>query len=179
MKILVTLDGSEFSEAILAPVSQAVRAFGAQVQLLSVVRPDRARQTPAKYDSRDPIPAGGPDGTSLGVPLLHQVIAPPAETREQALERVEDTLKLYLRTQAQKLGAFDVTVSVDFADDPAQAIIAHARRERVDLIAMATHGHRLVGDIVYGSVANTVRHRASVPVLLVRGARANRAERGA
>ena len=55
--------------------------------------------------------------------------------------------------------------------DPANEILAAAARERCDLIAMATHGHRLVGDIVYGSVANTVRHRAAVPVLMVRGAR--------
>ena len=55
--------------------------------------------------------------------------------------------------------------------DPAGEILAAAERERCDLIAMATHGHRLVGDIVYGSVANTVRHRAAVPVLMVRGAR--------
>jgi nucleotide-binding universal stress UspA family protein len=53
--------------------------------------------------------------------------------------------------------------------DPASEILAAAERERCDLIAMATHGHRLVGDIVYGSVANTVRHRAAIPVLLVRG----------
>jgi nucleotide-binding universal stress UspA family protein len=55
--------------------------------------------------------------------------------------------------------------------DPADEILAAAAREGCDLIAMATHGHRLVGDIVYGSVANTVRHRAAIPVLLVRGAR--------
>ena len=55
--------------------------------------------------------------------------------------------------------------------DPAHEILAAAEREQCDLIAMATHGHRLVGDIVYGSVANTVRHRAAMPVLLVRGER--------
>ena len=55
--------------------------------------------------------------------------------------------------------------------DPANEILAAADRERCDLIAMATHGHRLVGDIVYGSVANTVRHRAAVPVLMLRGSR--------
>jgi nucleotide-binding universal stress UspA family protein len=55
--------------------------------------------------------------------------------------------------------------------DPADEILAAAAREHCDLIAMATHGHRLVGDIVYGSVANTVRHRAEIPVLLVRGCR--------
>jgi len=55
--------------------------------------------------------------------------------------------------------------------DPAHEILGAAERERCDLIAMATHGHRLVGDIVYGSVANTVRHRAAVPVLMLRGSR--------
>ena len=56
--------------------------------------------------------------------------------------------------------------------DPAAEILGAAERERCDLIAMATHGHRLVGDIVYGSVANTVRHKSAIPVLMVRGARA-------
>jgi nucleotide-binding universal stress UspA family protein len=59
--------------------------------------------------------------------------------------------------------------------DPAEEILAAVVRERCDLIAMATHGHRLVGDIVYGSVANTVRHRAAVPVLMLRGAGTARA----
>jgi nucleotide-binding universal stress UspA family protein len=61
--------------------------------------------------------------------------------------------------------------------DPADEILAAADREHCDLIAMATHGHRLVGDLVYGSVANTVRHRATMPVLLLRGARAPSAGR--
>jgi nucleotide-binding universal stress UspA family protein len=54
--------------------------------------------------------------------------------------------------------------------DPCVEIIAAAEREGADLIAMATHGHRLLGDIVHGSVANEVRHRTMVPVLLVRAA---------
>ena len=53
--------------------------------------------------------------------------------------------------------------------DPAAEILATAERERCDLIAMATHGHRFLADVVYGSVAETVRHRATIPVLLVRG----------
>jgi universal stress protein A len=52
--------------------------------------------------------------------------------------------------------------------DPAAEISAAAAREHCDLIAMATHGHKLIGDVVYGSVANTVRHTSMVPVLLVR-----------
>lgn len=52
--------------------------------------------------------------------------------------------------------------------DPAAEISAAAEREQCDLIAMATHGHKLIGDVVYGSVANEVRHKTMVPVLLVR-----------
>ena len=54
------------------------------------------------------------------------------------------------------------------AGDPAEEIMAAAEREQCDLIAMATHGHRLIGDLIHGSVANAVRHSTSIPVLLVR-----------
>ena len=52
--------------------------------------------------------------------------------------------------------------------DPAEEIVAAAERERCDLIAMGTHGHKLLADLVYGSVASAVRHMTAVPVLLVR-----------
>ena len=54
--------------------------------------------------------------------------------------------------------------------NPAHEICAAAAREQCDLIAMATHGHKLLNDVLRGSVANTVRHNTTVPVLLVRGA---------
>ena len=52
--------------------------------------------------------------------------------------------------------------------DPAKEITAAAVREHCDLIAMGTHGHRGVQDLIYGSVANEVRHQSMIPVLLVR-----------
>ncbi|HEX6316358.1 MAG TPA: universal stress protein [Gemmatimonadaceae bacterium] len=52
--------------------------------------------------------------------------------------------------------------------DPGSEITAAADREQCDLIAMATHGHKLIGDVIHGSVANAVRHKSMVPVLLVR-----------
>lgn len=51
--------------------------------------------------------------------------------------------------------------------DPAKEIAAAAESQNCDLIAMATHGHRLLADLVLGSVASQVRHLATVPVLLV------------
>ena len=53
--------------------------------------------------------------------------------------------------------------------DPATEIAEAAAREGCDLIAMSTHGHKFIGDMIHGSVAHTVRHSSSVPVLLVRG----------
>ena len=53
--------------------------------------------------------------------------------------------------------------------DPAAEIAQAAEREGCDLIAMSTHGHKFIGDMIHGSVAHTVRHSSRVPVLLVRG----------
>jgi len=55
------------------------------------------------------------------------------------------------------------------AGDPATEIAETATREQCDLIAMATHGHRGLNDMVRGSVASELRHKTMVPVLMVRG----------
>jgi nucleotide-binding universal stress UspA family protein len=52
--------------------------------------------------------------------------------------------------------------------DPASELLRIAREEHVDLIAMATHGHRGLGDLVHGTTVNRVRHEATIPVLLLR-----------
>ena len=52
--------------------------------------------------------------------------------------------------------------------DPATQIIRTAGAEQVDLVAMATHGHRLLGDLVHGTTVNRVRHELECPVLLLR-----------
>ena len=52
--------------------------------------------------------------------------------------------------------------------EPSDEIIKLAREKDVDLIAMTTHGHRLISDILYGATADKVRHQVDVPVLLVK-----------
>jgi nucleotide-binding universal stress UspA family protein len=75
----------------------------------------------------------------------------------------------YLERVTNELAQDGLTADAVLASgDPAAEISAAAAREHCDLIAMATHGHKLIGDVVYGSVANEVRHRTMVPVLLVR-----------
>lgn len=77
----------------------------------------------------------------------------------------------YLERVAARLAAEGLpTEAVLAAGDPADEILAAVEREKCDLIAMSTHGHRFIGDLLRGSVASTVRHHAQVPVLLVRGA---------
>ena len=55
--------------------------------------------------------------------------------------------------------------------EPADEILAYAQQIGCDLIAMATHGHGMLGDLILGSVAHTVRHRTDTPVLLIRDGR--------
>jgi len=52
--------------------------------------------------------------------------------------------------------------------EPSNEIIKLAETRDVDLIAMTTHGHRFISDILYGATADKVRHAVNVPVLLVR-----------
>lgn len=63
---------------------------------------------------------------------------------------------------------FDAT-SVLLFGEPYKEILALADREHIDLIAMATHGHRYLSDIILGSVASELRHKTRIPVLQIRG----------
>jgi len=79
--------------------------------------------------------------------------------------------RTYLEETVAKLRAEGLEVSAHLAlGDPPTEIIRTAERERCDLIAMTTHGHRLIGDLIFGSTIHEVRHKTSVPILLVRTA---------
>ena len=79
------------------------------------------------------------------------------------------TDRAYLEALAEELESEGFTAEAVLAGgDPATEIAAAATREQCDLIAMSTHGHKLLTDLVLGSVANEVRHQSLVPVLLVR-----------
>jgi nucleotide-binding universal stress UspA family protein len=75
----------------------------------------------------------------------------------------------YLRTLQQELEneGFEVS-SVLAMGDPATEIIKLARASSVELIAMSTHGHRFISDLLYGSTADKVRHSVDIPVLLLK-----------
>ena len=77
--------------------------------------------------------------------------------------------RVYIERLATRLTAEGLAAEALLATgDPSSEISAAAEREHCDLIAMSTHGHRFIADLIYGSVANAVRHMTSVPVLLLR-----------
>ncbi|HEX6815472.1 MAG TPA: universal stress protein [Gemmatimonadaceae bacterium] len=81
----------------------------------------------------------------------------------------------YLTRVAAQLEADGLDADAVLANgDPAREIADAASREHCDLIAMSTHGHRFFSDLIYGSVADGVRHKSDVPVLLVRGSKVQR-----
>lgn len=78
----------------------------------------------------------------------------------------------YLEQVVEELEAQGIEAdSVLAGGDPGREIVAAAARDGCDLIAMSTHGHRFVQDVIRGSVVSDVRHTARVPVLLLRGDR--------
>jgi nucleotide-binding universal stress UspA family protein len=104
--------------------------------------------------------------------LVH--VADGFAARHQEQLNLEDSEEIkadraYLERCREELARAGFEVSAVLAcGSPADEILALAERERCDLIAMATHGHRFIKDVLLGSVADAVRHRTDIPVLLVR-----------
>jgi len=108
--------------------------------------------------------------------LIHVADGHAARNQEQL--NLEDSQEIredraYLEQRRRELAAdgFEVNVHLD-RGDPADRILALAERIGAEMIAMSTHGHGLVKDVLLGSVASNVRHRTDIPVLMVRSARA-------
>jgi nucleotide-binding universal stress UspA family protein len=86
-----------------------------------------------------------------------------AESEEMKTDRA------YLATVAKTLQAEGFEVDHILAmGEPSDEIVKFTRKHKVDLIAMSTHGHRFISDLLYGSTADKVRHLVDVPVLLVK-----------
>jgi nucleotide-binding universal stress UspA family protein len=82
-------------------------------------------------------------------------------------EIAEDTAYLEkIRTEFQSAG---IPTEAELAfGEPAGQIIKWVREKGCDLVAMSTHGHRLLADMFLGTTASRVQHNISVPVLLLR-----------
>lgn len=139
-KVLVPLDGSQYSECIL-PHAKAVAA-GCQVPevvLLSVVEP--VRQAVRAYMDNSVM--------------------------EQAQRDTMANLEEYLNKTGSELGLPGSSVQrVAVEGYPAEQILDYARQNQVDLIMMSTHGRSGVTRWAVGSIADRVLRHSTCPVMV-------------
>lgn len=77
--------------------------------------------------------------------------------------------RAYLDRLAAELSASSLKVTTELAmGDPATELIRLCEERKVDLIAMSTHGHRFLQDLLRGTTVDKVRHLVRIPVLLLR-----------
>jgi len=137
--ILVPLDGSAGGESVLDAVRELAHAHRATLRLLKVVSP----VTTVSADA--------------------QVLA----FADQESERVEREARRYLATLATRLPGLTVEGTVRFGEPVAQ-IVEEAEAIGADLIAMATHGRRALGQLFRRSVTARVERATTIPLLVVR-----------
>ena len=104
------------------------------------------------------------------VVLLHVATGALAKYhgRNAAGQEVEDS-QAYLESVRAEFAAAGIQAEVELAcGEPVKEIVNWVQRQRPDLVAMSTHGHQFVADLVLGTTAIRVQHSISVPVLLLR-----------
>src|SRR5260221_9883444 len=110
--------------------------------------------------------------TGASLLLVHVADGWAARNFDQLKLRESEEMKAdraYLEQVRASLEAQGFTVETRLAmGDPATELIKASEELGVDLIAMSTHGHRFIKDILLGATADKVRHLVKVPVLLLR-----------
>ena len=145
-KILVPLDGSQRAEAILPHVESLALRLHAEVVLLYV------DEMSAMMLERDEVV----DAATF------------LDERRRRIKKHQD----YLQEIAERWRSIDIAAQVRIARGGVVAcIIDTARREAIDLVAMASHGESGAERTFYGSVAASVLNRIDRPLLLVRSRR--------
>ena len=104
------------------------------------------------------------------VVLLHVATGVPAKFLgpEAADEEVRED-QAYLNRVHAELEAAGLLCEATLAyGEPVKEIVNWVQQNRPDLVAMGTHGHHFMADLVLGTTAIKVQHSVSVPVLLLR-----------
>ena len=104
------------------------------------------------------------------VVLLHVATGVPAKYhRTDAAGKEVEESKVFLGRVRDEFTAAGIPAEAQLAyGEPAKEIVNWVQRNGCDLVAMSTHGHQLIADLVLGTTAIRVQHSLSVPVLLLR-----------
>lgn len=163
LKMLVTLDGSAFSEGILETAIAMAEQAQATVYLLKINPPAQdVAKAAANFD-----PRGESEAAALTGRIPPDVRIREIETATQQAERLDAEAQEYLTSIAQRFSTGAEPI-VRAGSQPAQEILNVAEEKQVDLIAMATHGRSGLAHLFAGSVAEAVLRAAKFPVLLIR-----------
>jgi nucleotide-binding universal stress UspA family protein len=142
--ILVPLDGSALAEQVL-PHVHAIAANEGTVRITLL------RAVP-------PIFTTSVDYSGL-----------MATTTADAMETLEAEARDYLDRIGTEFRAEGYMVQIEISNlPPADAVLDYAESQKVDLIAIATHGRSGISRFVFGSVTQKVVQAAPVPVLVIR-----------
>lgn len=152
-RVLVPLDGSPESEAVLPHVAWLHEARDAELVLVRV------------------IPSPLEVGSLYGVPSVKIESEAHRWQRESARSYLEEVAARMARSRGLA-GALPprMELRVVEASSAAEGILEAARVHGADLVALSTHGRSGIGRVVVGSVADKVIRGAAVPVLAVRPA---------
>ncbi len=151
-KILVPLDGSKPSEAVLPYIEALASRLKSRVSLLNVVEP-----LYHVYPYSEGVGYYGSAGV-IQVPYTEEEMKPAKAVAEKYLIDINDKLS----AKGVKTGYLMRTGS------PGEEIIKAEEEMRPDMVAMSTHGHSGFGRWDHGSVADKVLHAGTTPLLLVR-----------
>jgi nucleotide-binding universal stress UspA family protein len=102
--------------------------------------------------------------------LLHVATGVPAQFNgpDAAGQEVRED-QAYLNKIQAEFAAAGIPAKAELAfGDPVTEIVKWTQQRGCDLVAMSTHGHKLIADLLLGAVANRVQHNISVPVLMLR-----------
>ena len=110
--------------------------------------------------------------TGASLLLVHVADGWAARNFDQLKLRESEEMKIdrdYLDRLRGELEGRGFAVETRLAmGDPATELVKVSQENGVDLIAMSTHGHRFIKDVLLGATADKVRHLVKVPVLLLR-----------
>ena len=151
-KMLIPLDGTPLAEQILSPAISLAKLFGAQLDLLKVLRPLLPTSVP------------------VGMGTFSEVAFHMADDVDKLQKQLEKDAFSYLEQVAEKLRAEGLSVKchVVLADQPGVGVLKEAQLAGADMIAMEIHGKRGLSRLFLGSVADKVIRGATVPVLMHR-----------
>ncbi|MFA5308484.1 MAG: universal stress protein [Dehalococcoidales bacterium] len=150
--LLVTLDGSKESEAVLEHVVWLAPRLKTKVSLLNV-----AETLYHYYPTTQTMGYFG-GGGMIKTPYSEEEMKPTVTIGEEYLKKVNDTL-------VSRGVTADYRVRTGTA---AEAIIAAEKETGADIVVMSTYGHSGFGRWDHGSVADKVIHGGEVPLLLIR-----------